>query len=195
MNFLDVEFKSKAKYIIGVDEVGRGCFMGPMVVGFCFFDPRLADIKQLNDSKQLTDKKRREIAPQVAQVTRFLMVRIPAELIDLHGLNLGYLFACKQFAEYFEIKFDECEFMLDYGIKTPKEFVSQQFKKGDSKCYSIAAASVLAKVYRDSYMENLELILPEFKPASHKGYGTAAHRAILSQIKPCYEHRLSFIKS
>ena len=195
MSFLDIESKSKSKYIIGVDEVGRGCFMGPMVVGFCLYHPDLEQLESLNDSKKLTDKVRRQLAPQIARLTRFLMVRIPAEFIDLHGLNMGYLYACKQFVRYFELNLDECEFLLDYGIKTPREFVGQSFKKGDSKCYSIASASILAKVYRDSYMQNLQLVLPEFDPASHKGYGTLKHRAILSTTAPSYEHRLSFIKS
>ena len=195
MSFLNIESELKAKYIIGVDEVGRGCFMGPMVVGFCFFDARLMNISGLDDSKKLTDKTRRLLAPQIAAVTKFLMVRIPAEFIDLYGLNMSYLFACKQFSRYFDVDLGECEFLLDYGIKTPKEFLGQSFKKGDSKCYSIASASILAKVYRDNYMQNLQLLLPEFDPASHKGYGTAKHRDILSRVAPSYEHRLSFLKS
>jgi len=193
MSFIDLESKLQQKYIIGVDEVGRGCFMGPMVVGFYIYHNDLKQIDGLNDSKKLTAKKRAALCGDLKQTSKFLLVPIPSSFIDLYGLNLGYLYAFKRFCAYFNFDLSECMFLLDYGIKTPTLKYSQHFKKGDSTCYSIAAASVLAKVYRDNIMCNLEKLYPEFAPSTHKGYGTKKHRDILSQISPSVLHRLSFL--
>ena len=193
MSFIDLESKLQQKYIIGVDEVGRGCFMGPMVVGFYIYDKKLTNIKGLNDSKKLTAKTRESLCDTLKQSSRFLLVPISSSFIDLYGLNLGYLYAFKRFCAYFNFDLSDCMFLLDYGIKTPTLKYSQHFKKGDSTCYSIAAASVLAKVYRDNIMCGLERLYPEFSPSTHKGYGTKKHRDILSQINPSVLHRLSFL--
>ena len=167
MSFIDLESKIEAKHIIGVDEVGRGCFMGPMVVGFCFYDKCLTEINQLNDSKKLTDATRRKIAPILKNKTRFFLVSIKSDFIDLYGLNMAYLYAFKRFFTYFDIKKSDCHFLLDYGIKLPSNLTHQHFKKGDSTCYSIAAASILAKVYRDCTMVNFDSLFPIFNSSSH----------------------------
>lgn len=193
MSFIDLETKLQQKYIIGVDEVGRGCFMGPMVVGFYIYHNDLIRIEGLNDSKKLTAKKRAALCGDLKKTSKFLLVPIPSNFIDLYGLNLGYLYAFKRFCTYFNFDLNDCMFLLDYGIKTPVLKYSQHFKKGDSTCYSIAAASVLAKVYRDNIMCNLEKLYPEFAPSTHKGYGTKKHRDILSQTSPSVLHRLSFL--
>jgi len=195
MSFLDIESTLDYKYIVGIDEVGRGCFMGPMVVGFCFYNPSLQSIADLTDSKKLTAAKRTKIAPEIASKAKFLLVSIDSSFLDLYGLNMAYLYAAKRFCRYFNLNLEETYFLSDYGIKLPREFNARHFKSGDSLCYCIAAASVLAKVYRDNVMTGLELLHPNFSSSSHKGFGSKAHRDKIAELGPSKAHRLSFLKN
>lgn len=182
--------------IAGLDEAGRGALAGPVVAAAVIFPPSSADLlKQLsevNDSKQLSAKKRAELF-QVIQDTAltFGIGSRPASFVDRYGIiastKQAMLDALQELsppAEYL---------LIDGRIRLPRSPLPQRsIIRGDSKSLSIAAASILAKVTRDKMMIALDAQYPDYGFAQHKGYGTARHREALQQLGPTPEHRRTF---
>lgn len=178
--------------ICGVDEAGRGPLAGPVCAAAVIL-PIDADIPGLNDSKKLSDKKRRELFPVICEkAVAYGIAFADAEEIDeINILQATYL-AMERAMEKLPIKPDfaliDGNRAKDFGI--PLETVVG----GDGRSASIAAASILAKVTRDDFMLQLSEVYPQYGFEIHKGYGTKAHYAALTAHGHCPIHRMSFLK-
>lgn len=176
---------------IGVDEAGRGPWAGPVVVAAVSLDPT-RPIQGLGDSKALSARRRHELFPIIQeQALAHSIVFVHAGDIDASDiLRATFRGMCQATAN---ICVSTQLARID-GNLIPPAFPcrAETVVKGDAKVAAIAAASILAKVARDQYMEALEEKWPGYGFAQHKGYGTAAHQAALKQLGPCEEHRASF---
>jgi ribonuclease HII len=178
-------------YIAGVDEVGRGCLAGPVVAAACILDHTKPLPDGLDDSKKLTAAKRDEIAMQLkAECIAYAVGQIEAEEIDriniLEATKRAMLLAIsdlKQSADYL---------LIDALSLKQSSLPQKAIIKGDSISVSIAAASILAKTYRDALMTEYDETYPQYGFAGHKGYGAAVHLAALREHGPCPLHRKTF---
>lgn len=177
-------------YIGGVDEVGRGPLAGP-VVACCVVFPNHEDLPAVDDSKKLTEKQREQLCEEIKQVPGVrwaLGIVEPKEIDKINILQATYV-AMQQAIS----KVGAVDFLLVDGNRVPNlPYPSEAVVKGDSKSASIAAASIIAKVYRDNLMVELDKEFPNYGFANHKGYGTKAHLAALAELGPCEIHRRSF---
>ena len=178
--------------ICGVDEAGRGPLAGPVCAGAVIL-PQGLEIPGLNDSKKLTDKKRRELYPIIKEQAIAWGIGFASheEIDELNILQATYL-AMSRAIQALEGKADfaliDGNRAKDFGI--PLKTVV----KGDSLSASIAAASVLAKVARDDIMLEMAKEYPEYGFEVHKGYGTKQHYEALRRFGHCGIHRMSFLK-
>ena len=178
--------------ICGVDEAGRGPLAGPVCAAAVIL-PEHLEIPGLNDSKKLTDKKRRELFPIIKEqaIAYGIAFASEAEIDEINILQATFL-AMQRAIDQLEGK---ANFALIDGNRE-KDFglPVKTVVKGDSRSANIAAASVLAKVTRDLYMEELAEKYPEYGFEIHKGYGTKAHYAALTEHGASPVHRQSFLK-
>ncbi len=178
--------------ILGIDEVGRGPWAGPLVVGACVLGD--AQIDGLTDSKKLSAKKREALAPIIQEKAAVGLGWIPAEELDRLGLSRALCKACRDAVK--QIKVPYHEIIIDGTVNflrgTPLAGHAQVLKKADLLVPEVSAASIVAKVARDNYMYQLAEKYPEYGFEKHVGYGTAAHKAALEKYGPCPEHRKSF---
>ena len=185
-------FDKGVKIICGVDEAGRGPLAGPVCAAAVILPPN-AEIPGLNDSKKLSDKKRRELFPLIKEqaIAYGIAFADHTEIDQINILQATYL-AMERAINQLTVKPDlaliDGNRAKEFGI--PVETVVH----GDSLSASIAAASVLAKVTRDDYMLMMAEKYPGYDFEIHKGYGTKAHYAALTQYGPCPIHRLTFLK-
>ena len=179
------------RFIAGVDEVGRGCLAGPVVAAACILDPSKPLPSGLNDSKKVTPEKRREIAAELKEnAIAYATGQIEAEEID----EINILEATKK-AMVMAIGSLQpaADFLLIDALQLKQIRLPQKgIIKGDSISASIAAASILAKTFRDDLMTGLGLEHPQYGFAQHVGYGTAFHWEALRVHGPCSLHRKSF---
>ena len=178
-------------WICGIDEVGRGPLAGPVVAGAVIL-PRDSKILHLNDSKQLTAKKRDELYDVIMReaVAVGIGYASPARIDEINILQATYE-AMREAISKLSVKPDV---LLNDAVKIPQVDIRQvPIIKGDAKRVSIAAASIIAKVTRDRLMEEYDKVLPGYGFASNKGYGSAEHIAALKEIGPSPIHRQSFI--
>lgn len=174
--------------ICGIDEAGRGCLAGDLVIAGCVLDKK---IPSLTDSKKLSPKKREELFELLQVDARFHIVKFSSKDVDLFGLS-----AClKKALENIKEKFKGCEFLYDgntnFGVKGIDTLV-----KADAKVPEVSAASILAKVTRDKKMLEADKLYPLYGFASHKGYGTSFHIGKIKEYGYTPLHRKSFhIKS
>lgn len=180
------------KLICGVDEAGRGPLAGPVCAAAVIL-PLGADIPGLNDSKKLSDKKRRELFPIICEKAIAYGIGLAShkEIDDINILQATYL-AMERAITNLSVKPDfaliDGNRAKDFGI--PLETIVG----GDGRSASIAAASVLAKVTRDDIMLESATEYPGYGFEIHKGYGTKAHYAALEEKGPCEIHRITFLK-
>ena len=178
--------------ICGVDEAGRGPLAGPVCAAAVILPPDI-DIPGLNDSKKLTDKKRRELFPVICEnaIAYGIAFADHTEIDKINILQATYL-AMERAINNLKVKPDfaliDGNRAKDFGL--PLETVVG----GDGRSASIAAASVLAKVTRDDYMIKMAEAYPEYSFEIHKGYGTKVHYAALAEHGPCPIHRMTFLK-
>lgn len=180
------------KAVCGVDEAGRGPLAGPVCAAAVIL-PHNVQIAGLNDSKKLSDKRRRELFPIIKeQAIAYSIAFATHEEIDGMNILQATFLAMQRAIDGLKVKPD---FALidgnrekDFGVPV-KTIVG-----GDGLSASIAAASILAKVTRDDYMEELAKDYPQYGFEVHKGYGTKAHYAALAQFGPSCVHRMSFLK-
>ena len=178
--------------LCGVDEAGRGPLAGPVCAAAVILPPNV-DIPGLNDSKKLSDKRRRELFPVIKEkAIAYAIAFADHEEIDrINILQATYLAmerAISQLSVKPEAAIIDGNRAKDFGI--PVETVVQ----GDSRSASIAAASILAKVTRDDYMLQMAQEYPQYGFEIHKGYGTKAHYAALTQHGASPIHRATFLK-
>ena len=185
-------FANGVEIICGVDEAGRGPLAGPVCAAAVIL-PRGLEIPGLNDSKKLTDKKRRELMPLIKQqaIAYGIGFATHEEIDQINILQATFLAMERAMAE---LKIRPVLALIDGNRQKDFGINVETVIKGDSRSANIAAASVLAKVTRDDYMEAMELEYPGYGFAVHKGYGTKAHYQALRALGPCPIHRMSFLK-
>lgn len=174
--------------LCGIDEAGRGCLAGPLVVAGCVLTNQ---VENLADSKILSQKKRELLYEKIIQNSEYKIVQFSHEDIDKRGLS-----ACLKEA-ILEIKnhFKSCEILMDgntnFGVTGVETLI-----KADAKVPEVSAASILAKVTRDNYMLEMDKLYPNYKFAKHKGYGSSLHVNLIKKYGSSPIQRLSFkIKS
>ncbi len=173
--------------IAGADEVGRGPMFGPVVAAAVILAPRYR-MEGLNDSKKLSEKKRNELDVEIrASAVAWAIAAVDVETIDRINIRKASLLAMKQAVSQLALTPD---YLLIDGIDTIDFACPQQaIIQGDGTSFSIAAASVLAKVYRDRLLVELDAQFPGYGLASHKGYCCPAHLAALARLGPTPLHR------
>ncbi len=190
----DKQFSENFKRIAGCDEAGRGPLAGPVVVASCIMPLNSEKIIEgVNDSKKLTAKKREELYDKIiATALSYKIVEIDPKTID----EINILNATKKGMEEAINSLEEPDFCLIDAVKNLNlKCDSFALNHGDETSYNIAAASILAKVYRDRLMEKLDEKYPEYNFKKHKGYGTKEHIELLKKHGKCEIHRNSFIKN
>lgn len=192
MKSFEKEYASYS-YICGIDEVGRGPLAGPVVAGAVIL-PKDCDILYLNDSKQLSEKKREELYDVIMEkaVSTGLGFVSPERIDQINILQATY----EAMREAIAKLSPQPDLLLNDAVTIPKVAIRQvPIIKGDAKSISIAAASIIAKVTRDRLMVQYDSVFPEYGFASNKGYGAAAHIEALRKYGPTPIHRRSFIKN
>ena len=182
---------ANAGYICGIDEVGRGPFAGP-VVACAVILPKDCDILYINDSKQLSEKKREELYDVIMEKALAVGIGMvgPGRIDEINILQATYE-AMREAISKLSIKPD---ILLNDAVTIPGVDIRQvPIIKGDAKSISIGAASIVAKVTRDRLMKEYDVMFPEYDFASNKGYGSKAHRDALQKYGPTPIHRASFI--
>lgn len=203
MKLMDLSYKEKGfKYVIGIDEVGRGPLAGPVVAAAVIL-PSDFNFMGIDDSKKLSDKKREEAFNEIVSRAKAWGIGY-ADHLRIDEINI--LQATK---EAMAMAVDECLKMLgdtsedEYvllidGDKTIEDKTDYKHQdaiiKGDGKSLAIGAASIVAKVTRDRFMEEMDSIFPGYDLASNKGYPTASHYKGIDQLGICEIHRKTFLK-
>ena len=192
---IDKEFFDMGmNYICGIDEAGRGPLAGPVVVASVIM-PKDSMIEGVNDSKKISEKKREKIYEQIIeQAISYGIGIIDQEKIDeiniLQATKLGLTTAVKSMKTKPNVILVDALTGIDTGGIPYKSII-----KGDAKSYSIACASIIAKVTRDRIMRQWDKVYPEYGFEGHKGYGTAKHIAAIKQYGICPIHRKTFTKN
>ena len=192
-----LEEKARAngyKYICGVDEAGRGPLAGPVCAAAVIL-PQNCIIDGLNDSKKLSEKKREQLYDIIiSTAVSYCISYASVEEIEQYNILGATFLAMNRAIDGLSVKPD---FALIDGNRVPKDIKidCETVVKGDSKSYSIAAASILAKVSRDRLMLKYDEMYPEYGFKKHKGYGTKDHYTAIKQNGICEIHRVSFLKN
>lgn len=175
--------------IVGIDEVGRGAWAGPMAVGAVILGG--ASIEGLTDSKKLTKKQRERLDIEIRQKAVAIGIGwVSARHIDEIGLSSALKLASRRALA--QIRHDYREIIIDGTIALIDDPRVTLMKKADLLVPSVSAASVVAKVARDNYMHHLDEVFPGYKFGGHVGYGTATHRAAIERLGVTPLHRLSY---
>ena len=183
------------QYIAGVDEVGRGPLAGPVVCAAVIMPIEDSELViGVDDSKKLSAKKREELAEQIKQKALcYTIIEVDEKTIDeiniLQATRLGMKKAVETLAITPQTVLTDGNMTLD--ITLPQKSII----KGDALCYSIGAASILAKVYRDNLMDEYAKSYPHYAFEQNKGYGTAAHIQGIKEHGLCPIHRRTFTKN
>lgn len=181
------------RLIAGVDEVGRGCLAGPVYAGAVVFEGPVA-LAGLDDSKALLPEVREDLAVRIRRVAAAAAIgAATAAEIDALGIVDATLLAMRRALENVARTGAVPTLVLFDAVHLPGLDVSQRaYIRGDARVGAIAAASVVAKAARDAHMDTLDVALPGYGFASHKGYATPEHIAALRRHGPSPEHRLTF---
>ena len=184
---------SDYQYICGIDEVGRGPLAGPVCAGAVIL-PKDAEILYVNDSKKLSGKKREELYKEITeQAIAYKTVFMNHEVIDEINILQATYKAMRQAVNELN---PQPDLLLIDAVHIPELEVKQvSIIKGDAKSFSIAAASIVAKVERDHLMEKYDELYPEYGFAGNKGYGSKEHIEAIKKYGPCPIHRRTFIKN
>lgn len=191
---LDYEKRYEGMLIAGIDEAGRGPLAGPVVCA-CVIMPLEDDmiIEGIDDSKKLSAKKREGLYEKIIQRAKaYSIVEIDEKTIDEINILQATKLGMKKALETLQIKPD---IVLIDAVKIDSEINQDNIIKGDALSYNIAAASILAKVYRDRLMIKLDERFAGYGFAQHKGYGTKLHVEALKKLGATAVHRKSFIKN
>ena len=205
---LNLKKEEKALYekgivsICGIDEAGRGPLAGPVVVAFSLM-PKDSMIEGVNDSKKIAEKKRERIYEEIIkEAIAYGVGIINQEEIDriniLNATKKGLTIAIKELEEKLEKQNLKRPEVILVDALTGIDTLGIPYKSiihGDAISYSIACASIIAKVTRDRIMKQMDEIYPQYGFAKHKGYGTAAHMQAIRENGLCPIHRRSFVKN
>jgi ribonuclease HII len=191
---LEQKLLNTVDLVFGMDEVGRGSFAGPLVAAAVCFTKEFEWFNELNDSKLLTPIKREQLSKLILEnATCFIEVIDVAE-IDKLGIGKSNQRIFKRLIDKILNKYNvkKVHFLIDGGKQEIDISDLDFIIKGDSKVISIAAASIVAKVFRDKLMTDLEAIYKGYDFSKNKGYGSKFHRDALKQLGLCAIHRKSF---
>lgn len=206
------------RFIIGVDEVGRGCLAGPVYAGAVLFKESSLDIEakeyeDLTDSKLISEKRREQLSKHISSFHYCgLASATPQEIDQINILQASFLAmkrAIKNLLQNLQsesifINLKETLIIVDGHMKIPnlneflKDFAHNEsieqlpLIKGDLRCKQVSAASIIAKVNRDQFMKDVDLQYPQYSFLKHKGYASAQHREAIKNFKPCEIHRKTF---
>lgn len=181
------------RYICGIDEVGRGPLAGPVVAAAVIL-PKDVDIYYLNDSKQLSARKREQLYDEIMEKAVAVGIGFADEecIDEINILQADYV-AMRMALSKLSVTPD---YLLNDAVIIPEVTILQEsIIKGDAKSVSIAAASIVAKVTRDRFMVDMDSVYPGYDFAGNKGYGSAKHIEALKTLGPCKIHRRTFIKN
>ena len=180
------------QYIAGIDEVGRGSFAGPLVASAVILPPEMPYQHLINDSKMLEAPLREKLAAIIKlYAISYRIIEIPVEYINEYGVGKAAQHAFTLCVQGLHKKPDYI--LIDaFQIKKIKPVIQKPIIHGDMLSLSIAAASVLAKVYRDGLMKDFHTLYPKYNFTQNKGYGTLEHRSAIKEIGLCPIHRTSF---
>lgn len=192
-NYEHAAFEEGYRLVCGVDEAGRGPLAGPVCAAAVILPPDL-EIEGLNDSKKLTDKRRRALYEIITEQALAYGIAFASEqeIDEINILQATFLAmrrAVEQLKQQPELALVDGNREPDFGVIPVKTII-----KGDSLSANIAAASILSKVTRDRFMEEQDALYPQYGFAVHKGYGTQAHYAALREYGACPIHRRTFLK-
>ena len=186
-------YEKGVEYICGIDEAGRGPLAGPVVVSSVIM-PKDSMIEGVNDSKKVSEKKREKLYEEITKEA----ISYGVAIIDQNEIDrINILNATKHglTTSIKELKVKPDIILVDALTKIDTCGIPyNSIIKGDAKSYSIAAASIIAKVTRDRIMRQWDEVYPQYGFAKHKGYGTAAHIAAIKENGICQLHRLSFVR-
>jgi len=186
-------YRDGIKLIAGVDEAGRGPLAGPVVAAAVIF-PQYYNLKGVNDSKLLSAMQRELLFDKItAGALSYSVASVDESLIDEMNILNASLLAMKNAVDSLNLKPDLI--LVDGNRKFQSDIPLIPIVKGDAKSFSIAAASILAKVTRDRLMRNLSFRYPRYFWEQNKGYPTKQHREIIRQIGPCPVHRKTFLRN
>ena len=193
------------KFLVGIDEVGRGPLAGPVAVGVAvvsfrdFKSKKVKDVLKIaKDSKKLSEKKREEIFKIVKSIEsiKYCVSFESNKFIDKKGISFAIKSCIQKSLKDLKLQPKNCEIFLDGGLKAPKEFIKQtSIIKGDQKNKLISLASIVAKVTRDRYMKKLGNKYPKYGFEVHKGYGTRKHLEAVGKMGPSEIHRKTFLRN
>lgn len=182
--------------VVGIDEVGRGCWAGPLVAGAVVLDK---PIPGLRDSKKLSKKQREILAPLIHEQALAVGIGwVTPEELDASGITTAVKVAIERALAELRSNYGEEREMFDAVIidgninYLPEEPLAEAVIKADDTVPAVSAASIVAKVARDQYMEHIALEYPAYGFEKHVGYGTAAHIAALGEYGVTMLHRQSF---
>ncbi len=175
---------------MGIDEVGRGAWAGPLVIGAVILSDH--NIKGLTDSKLLSKPQRENLAAEIHKSSVFAGLGWVTSLeIDQLGLTKSTVLGIKRAIT--SLKYKEIEIIIDGNINYLKNYKNSRcLIKADQTVPAVSAAGIIAKVARDEYMAKLAVKFPSFGFDSHVGYGTKRHADNLNEYGICAEHRISF---
>ena len=191
---LEKEFLRKVDLVFGLDEVGRGSFAGPLVAAAVCFTKEFEWFSELNDSKLLSPTKRELLSKLILENANCFI-----EIIEVEEINQKGIGKCNQqiFERLIKNILNEQDgkkvhFLIDGGKQNINNDNLEFIIKGDSKVISIAAASIVAKVFRDKLMTDLEEVYNGYNFSMNKGYGTKFHQEAIKKLGLCEIHRKSF---
>lgn len=185
-------WKRGYKFVAGIDEVGRGAFAGPVVVGAVVFPRNFSPTDGINDSKLLKPRRREFLSHIIKKEAHcFAIAEISVWAINKYGVGKATQMGFRKAVKLLAMKPDYV--LIDaFYIKHLSRKNQKPIKKGDQKSISIAAASIIAKVHRDKIMKKLSVKYPQYKLAKNKGYGTREHQKALKKFGLSKIHRTSF---
>ena len=188
-----LKYEQGYEKILGIDEAGRGPLAGPVVIAGVIM-PKDSMIEGVNDSKKVSEKKREKIYDLIIEeAISYEVAVIGQDIIDEINILNATKLGVEKVVEGLKIKPDLILVDALTGINT-KGIKYEAIIKGDTKCYNIAAASILSKVTRDRIIRQWDEIYPQYGFSSHKGYGTAKHIQAIKENGLCPIHRKSFTK-
>lgn len=196
MNFLKPDFEKELiltkqySKVIGIDEVGRGCWAGPTAIGVYKIDLDYEHTDGITDSKKLSELRRDKIFDELEQKNSFKIIFGDVELIDRIGIDKTIEKLIEQ--AYEQLNNENTFFLIDGQFTNDFGKNVKKIIKGDSKYYSIAAASIVAKVLRDRHMLEKSIEYPGYGFEKHKGYGTKLHKESLEKYGVLDIHRKSY---
>ncbi|MCF8253184.1 MAG: ribonuclease HII [Bacteroidia bacterium] len=186
-----IRFSQRKLIEAGCDEAGRGCLAGPVFAAAVILDPK-KNIKGLDDSKKLNEKARQELRLEIeAKAIGFAVASLSNVEIDKYNILKSSFMAMHRALNILEVR--PKLLLIDGNRFIPYQNISHQCEiKGDARFQAIAAASILAKTYRDDFMEKAHNEYPMYHWNQNKGYPTINHRKAIKEFGPCKYHRMTF---